>query len=147
MCQARYGTRVHGRARGGHGLACVATAGAALIVWRVRADSLQIDGRRLHRFAPLYTMFLVLGVFDFEVCAPQAPHKTHCSSPRHLLLYPALLVCAAQLLRAPSDVSRVTCALCGEPIEMFWDGDAAEWMMRDAIGVADGQYAHTSCAA
>ena len=55
--------------------------------------------------------------------------------------------CCPQMVRAPSDVTHATCNLCGEPIEMFWDGDAAEWMMRDAIVAPDGSYCHASCAA
>ena len=53
------------------------------------------------------------------------------------------------MVRAPSDVSHVTCALCGEPIEMFFDSESAEWMMRDAVLAADGSglYHHTACAA
>ncbi len=30
---------------------------------------------------------------------------------------------------------------------VFWAGDAAEWMMRDATAADDGKYVHTSCAA
>ena len=41
----------------------------------------------------------------------------------------------------------MTCVLCGEPIEMFFDADAAEWMMRDAVQAGDGEYTHASCAA
>jgi hypothetical protein len=53
------------------------------------------------------------------------------------------------VIRAPSDVSHIRCDLCGEQIEMFWDGGAAEWMMRDAVLAADGsgKYCHATCAA
>lgn len=53
------------------------------------------------------------------------------------------------VLRAPSDVSRVACALCGEAIEMFYDDAAMEWMMRDAVPMKDGSgaFAHSACMA
>ena len=54
------------------------------------------------------------------------------------------------IVRAPSNVTKPTCQLCGEPIEMFWDGDAAEWMLRDAVvcegGDAD-KFCHSACIA
>ena len=43
----------------------------------------------------------------------------------------------------------MTCSLCGEPIEFFFDGETGEWMMRDAILALDGsgKYTHATCAA
>ena len=52
-----------------------------------------------------------------------------------------------QAIRAPSDVSLLKCALCGEPIEMFHDDAANDWMLRDVVESADhpGQYCHAAC--
>ena len=48
---------------------------------------------------------------------------------------------------APSEVSRLTCFQCGEPIEMFFDDDASEWMLRDAVTASDGtgRICHANC--
>ena len=38
---------------------------------------------------------------------------------------------------------------CGEAIEMFWDGDKAEWMLRDAVAI-EGEpdvFGHSACIA
>ena len=53
------------------------------------------------------------------------------------------------VLRAPSDVSRIACTLCGEAIEMFYDDAAMEWMMRDAVPAKDDptKFAHSACMA
>ena len=50
-------------------------------------------------------------------------------------------------MRAPSDVAGLTCALCGERIDLFWDSDSAEWMMKDVQEAEGGKYVHTECAA
>lgn len=53
------------------------------------------------------------------------------------------------IVRAPSNVTRPTCKLCGEAIEMFWDGDKAEWMLRDAVAI-EGEpdvFGHSACIA
>ena len=58
------------------------------------------------------------------------------------------------VLRAPSEVTRLGCALCGEAIEMFYDDALCEWMLRDAVpappgtaGVEDPStaFAHSAC--
>ena len=42
------------------------------------------------------------------------------------------------ILRAPSNVSTLTCPLCGDPIEMFYDDDAAEtWLLFNGLEQAD----------
>ena len=69
-----------------------------------------------------------------------------------LVLWVALILplspsLASQVLRAPSDVSRVACSLCGENIVMFFDNDAMEWMMRDAVATGEGAFAHSACLA
>ena len=56
-----------------------------------------------------------------------------------------------RLRRRPSTswTMRPTCKLCGEAIEMFWDGDKAEWMLRDAVAV-EGEpdvFCHSACIA
>ena len=53
------------------------------------------------------------------------------------------------LLRAPSEVSRLACFKCGEPIDMFYDKEASEWMLRDAVTAKDGtgRIGHSACLA
>lgn len=52
-----------------------------------------------------------------------------------------------QVVRAPSDVSKVVCYLCDDAIEMFYDDAAAEWMLRDAVAAKDGsgRFCHSTC--
>tara|TARA_B100000524_G_scaffold139848_1_gene70124 strand:+ start:148 stop:2022 length:1875 start_codon:yes stop_codon:yes gene_type:complete len=50
------------------------------------------------------------------------------------------------VLRAPSDMSRVVCAESGEEIELFFDPVAEEWMLKDAIRLADGRICLAVCA-
>ena len=52
----------------------------------------------------------------------------------------------SQVLRAPPDCDRVVCLHCGEAIEMFWDADDEEWLLRDAVHTTGGRICHASCA-
>jgi hypothetical protein len=40
------------------------------------------------------------------------------------------------------DLSALTCALSGEPLESFYDAIADEWMIRDAVALPDGRICH-----
>jgi len=56
-------------------------------------------------------------------------------------------VAKVPILRAPSDVSRLSCFQCGEPVEMFFDDTTSEWMLRDAARATDGtdRIGHAAC--
>mmetsp|Transcript_23214 Transcript_23214/g.58899 ORF Transcript_23214/g.58899 Transcript_23214/m.58899 type:complete len:214 (+) Transcript_23214:1869-2510(+) len=63
--------------------------------------------------------------------------------------YNQLAADAAAVLRgtavpAPAglDLSELTCALSGEPLEAFYDPEADEWMVRDAQLLPDGRLCH-----
>lgn len=51
------------------------------------------------------------------------------------------------IMRAPSEVSRLACFQCGEPIEIFFDEAASDWMLRDAVTACDGteRICHGAC--
>ena len=55
---------------------------------------------------------------------------------------------AAQVLRAPPDVSKLVCFQCGEEIPIFFDDSKQEWMLRDAVYAKDGsgRICHSGCA-
>ncbi|KOO35965.1 hypothetical protein Ctob_013582 [Chrysochromulina tobinii] len=60
---------------------------------------------------------------------------------------PAPEAAPVPLMRAPSEVSRLACFQCGEPIEMFFDEAADDWMLRDAVTANDGtaRICHSAC--
>ena len=65
-------------------------------------------------------------------------------SLHHLLIEAQLVLKRAEALH---NVAGLTCALCGERIDLFWDSDSAEWMMKDVQEAEGGKYVHTECAA
>ena len=88
-----------------------------------------------------------------RVCARSRASFARACVHAMMVLWVALLLpltapsLASQVMRAPSDVSRVACSLCGENIVMFFDNDAMEWMMRDAVATGEGAFAHSACLA
>jgi len=42
------------------------------------------------------------------------------------------------------DPAGLTCALSGEPLDVFYDDEAEQWMALDAVVLSDGTVAHTS---
>jgi hypothetical protein len=50
------------------------------------------------------------------------------------------------MMRAPSNVTKVVCATCSEPVDMFWDLGAEEWMLRGAVTDSKGGICHLACA-